>query len=413
MQDATNSDRGMKEAFRIDEAKVRGHVDQVVRESVEQTLNGLLDAEAAALCGAGRYERTDARKDTRAGSYTRNLQTKAGEVKLKVPRLRSLPFETQIIERYKRRESSVEEALIEMYLAGVSVRRVEDITEALWGTKVSPSTVSALNQKVYQQIEEWRNRPIEGEHPYVYLDGTFLKRSWGGEVKNVAILVAIGVAADGYREVLGIAEGAKEDKASWLQFVRQLKQRGLSGTRLFVSDACLGLVESLGEVFPEAQWQRCVVHWYRNAWSCVPRGKVKEVSAMLKAIHAQEDREAALKKAEDVAAKLKGMKLAKAAAFVRESVAQTLAYMSYPREHWLRIRTNNPLERVMKEIKRRTKVVGAFPDGNSALMLSAARLRHVAGTRWGTRKYLDMNRLYELEREREQQEQEEAMSVAV
>jgi transposase-like protein len=417
MDDVSAKDRGMKEAFRIDEAKVRGHVDQVVRESVEQTLNGLLEAEAAALCGAQRYERTDARRDTRAGSYARKLQTKAGEVKLKVPRLRSLPFETQIIERYKRRESSVEEALIEMYLAGVSVRRVEDITEALWGTRVSPSTVSELNQKVYEHIETWRNKPIQGEHPYVYLDGTFLKRSWGGEVKNVAILVAIGVAGDGYREVLGIAEGAKEDKASWLGFVRHLKQRGLGGVRLFVSDACLGLVESLAEVFPESQWQRCVVHWYRNAWSCVPKGKVKEVSAMLKAIHAQEDREAALKKAEDVAAKLAGMKLGQAAAFVRESVEQTLAYMSYPREHWTRLRTNNPLERLMKEIKRRTKVVGAFPDGHSALMLCSARLRHVAGTRWGTRKYLDMERLYEMERDRaraaKEEEEPDTLSVAV
>lgn len=408
-----STDAGMNQVFRIDEAKVRGHVDQVVRQSVEETLNGLLDAEAAMLCGAGRYERTDARQDTRAGSYTRKLATKAGPVKLKVPRLRSLPFETQIIERYKRRESSVEEALIEMYLAGVSVRRVEDITEALWGTKVSPSTVSALNQKVYGHIDQWRNRPIEGGsggHPYVYLDGTFLKRSWSGQVKNVAILVAIGVTHDGYREVLGIAEGGKEDKASWLGFLRHLKQRGLTGTRLFVSDACLGLVESLGEVFPEASWQRCVVHWYRNAFSCVPKSKVKQVAAMLKAIHAQEDHEAAMKKAQDVTMKLQTMKLGQAATLVGESVEQTLGYMNFPREHWLRIRTNNPLERVMKEIKRRTKVVGAFPDGRSALMLSAARLRHVAGTRWGTRRYLDMSRLYELEREREQ---EKTMSVAV
>ncbi len=187
MDQGTGSDRGMKEVFRIDEAKVRGHVDRVVRESVEQTLNQLLDAEAEVLCGAGRYERSDARKDTRAGHYQRKLHTKAGQVSLKVPRLRSLPFETQIIERYKRRESSVEEALIEMYLAGVSVRRVEDITAALWGTKVSPSTVSELNQKVYQQIEQWRNKPIEGEHPYVYLDGISLKRSWGGEVRNVSV----------------------------------------------------------------------------------------------------------------------------------------------------------------------------------------------------------------------------------
>ena len=226
----------------------------------------------------------------------------------------------------------------------------------------------------------------------------------------MAILVAIGVAEDGYREVLGIAEGAKEDKASWLGFLRHLKQRGLCGTRLFISDACLGLMEALGEVFPDGMWQRCVVHWYRNAWSCVPKGKVKEVCAMLKAIHAQEDRQAALKKAQDVATKLEAMKLAKAADFVRQSVARTLSYMSFPREHWTRIRTNSPLERIMREVKRRTKVVGAFPDGHSALMRCSARLRHVAGTRWGTRRYLDMNRLYELEREREQ---EKTMSVAV
>lgn len=412
-EDVTSNDGPIQGAFRIDEAQVRGHVDRVVRQSVEETLNGLLDAEAEQLCGAGKYERTDARKDTRAGSYKRKLHTKAGEVTLKVPRLRSLPFETQIIERYKRRESSVEESLIEMYLAGVSVRRVEDITEALWGTKVSASTVSELNQKVYQQIDDWRNKPIEGKHPYVYLDGTYLKRSWGGEVKNVAILVAIGVAEDGYREVLGIAEGEKEDKASWLGFMRHLKERGLDGTHLFVSDACLGLIEALGEVFPSGQWQRCVVHWYRNAFKSVPKGKVKEVSAMLKAIHASEDREAALKKAEDVAVKLAGMKLKKSAEFVRESVEQTLTYMSYPREHWQRLRTNNPLERVMKEIKRRTKVVGSFPDGHSALMLSAARLRHVAGTQWGTRRYLDMQRLYDLEHERRQEEEEERLSVAM
>lgn len=411
--DVTAEATPIQGAFRIDEGQVRGHVDRVVRESVEQTLNGLLEAEAKQLCGAGKYERTDARKDTRAGSYKRKLHTKAGEVTLKVPRLRSLPFETQIIERYKRRESSVEESLIEMYLAGVSVRRVEDITEALWGTKVSPSTVSELNQKVYKQIDAWRNKPIEGKHPYVYIDGTYLKRSWGGEVKNVAILVAIGVAEDGYREVLGIAEGAKEDKASWLAFLRHLKERGLDGTRLFVSDACLGLVEAFGEVFPGAQWQRCVVHWYRNGWSHVPKGKVKEVSAMLKAIHAQEDREAALKKAEDVAVKLEGMKLKKAAAWLRETVESTLTYMGYPREHWTRLRTNNPQERLMREIKRRTKVVGAFPDGNSALMLSAARLRHIAGTKWGTRRYMDMDRLYELENERRQQEEEKNVSVAV
>lgn len=379
----------------VDEDQVRGHVDKVVRTSVEETLNGLLEAEADQLCQAKRYERSADRVDTRAGSYDRRLQTKAGEVTLKVPRLRSLPFETQIIERYRRRESSVEEALMEMYLAGVSVRRVEDITEALWGTRVSPSAVSELNQQLYKRIEAWRQSPIEGTFAYVSLDGIWLKRSWGGEVKNVAVLVATGVDSDGYRQVLGVCEGAKEDTESWRQFLRHLKERGLQEVQLVTSDKCLGLVEALGEFYPEADWQRCMVHWYRNVGSSVPKSKVKEVMAMLKAIHAQEDREAAEKKAVDVVVKLKAMKLPKAAKCVEEGASETLAYMAYPREHWTRIRTNNPLERLMREIRRRTRVVGAFPDGNSALMLVAARLRHVAGTRWGTRKYLDMSRLTE------------------
>lgn len=383
--------------IRVDEQELRGHLDEVVRASVEETLNGLLNAEADRLCQAKRYERTADRVDTRAGSYERKLVTKAGEVKLKVPRLRSLPFETQIIERYRRRESSVEEALMEMYLAGVSVRRVEDITEALWGTRVSPSTVSELNQQLYERIEAWRNQPITGRFAYVYLDGIWLKRSWGGEVKNVAVLVAVGVDQDGYRQILGVVEGAKEDAASWRSFLRHLKERGLTGIELVVSDKCLGLVEALGEFYPEAAWQRCMVHWFRNVLTVVPTLKVGEVVAMLKAIHAQEDRTAAEKKASDVVVKLQAMKLAKAAKIVEEGFAETLSYMAFPREHWIRIRTNNPLERLMREIRRRTRVVGAFPDGRSALMLVAARLRHVAGTCWGTRKYLDMTRLGEPE----------------
>jgi transposase-like protein len=388
-----------KEVIKIDEGKVRQHVEEVVRQSVEETLNGLLEAEADELCGAKRYERSMERLDRRAGHYERKLQTKAGEVALQVPRLRSLPFETQIIERYRRRESSVEEALMEMYLAGVSVRRVEDITEALWGTRVSPSTVSELNQKIYVHIDSWRNRPMEGEYAYVFLDGIWLKRAWGGTMENVAVLVAIAVGSDGYREILGVCEGTKEDKESWRNFLRHLKERGLKGVRLVISDKCLGLVEALGEFFPEAQWQRCVVHWYRNVFTAVPKGKVKAVAAMLKAIHAQEDRQAAQRKAEDVAEKLEIMKLAKAAEIVREGVAETLSYMSFPTEHWRQIRTNNPLERIMREIRRRTRVVGAFPDGRSALMLVAARLRHIAGTRWGTKRYLDMERLREQEQE--------------
>lgn len=383
----------MKLSITVDDSGVTDHLRLVVRKTVEETLNAMLDAEADALCQAKRYERSPDRVDTRAGHYERGLETTSGPVTLQVPKLRSLPFETQIIERYRRRESSVEEALVEMYLAGVSVRRVEDVTEALWGTRVSASTVSELNQKIYVQIEAWRNLPIVGRHGYVYLDGIWLKRSWGGEVRNVAVLVAIGVNQDGVREVLGVAEGAKEDHQSWLDFLRFLKARGLRGTQLFTSDKCLGLIEALGEVFPDARWQRCVVHFYRNVFTVVPKTRVREVADMLKAIHAQEDAAAARQKGQDVAMKLEAMRLSKAAEIVRLGVHETLSYMEFPREHWRRIKTNNPIERMNREIRRRTRVVGNFPDGHSALMLVCARLRHMSGTKWGQKRYLDMHLL--------------------
>ena len=377
----------------IDDERIKNHLERVVRGSVEETLNALLDAEADRLCNAQRYERSEARRDTRAGHYERNLQTKAGAVRLKIPKLRRQTFETAIIERYRRRESSVEEALIEMYLAGVSVRRVEDITEALWGTRVSPSTVSQLNKKIYGTIEAWRSRPIEGEHPYVYLDGIVLKRSWAGEVRNVSLLVAIAVNADGYREILGICEGAKEDKAGWSAFLKHLKERGLTGVRLITSDACIGLAESAAEFFPDAAWQRCVVHWYRNIFSHVPSTKVREIAAMLKAIHASEDIVAAREKAVRVIEKLRALRLTKAADLAEDAVEETLTYYHFPEEHWRRIRTNNPLERILREIRRRTRVVGAFPDGQSALNLAAARLRHIAGSAWSSKRYLNIELL--------------------
>ncbi|MFM1921671.1 MAG: hypothetical protein RLZZ303_3305 [Candidatus Hydrogenedentota bacterium] len=389
-----DSKKPLGKVVQIDERRIQDHLGELVRGTVEETLNAMLDTEADALCGAQRYERSPDRTDYRAGSYDRKLHTRAGEVTLKMPKLRRQPFETAIIERYRRRETSIEEALIEMYLAGVSVRRVEDITEALWGTRVSSGTVSKLNQKVYKHIEAWRNRPIEGEYPYVYLDGVVLKRSWAGEVRNVSVLVAVGVGADGYRTILGVAEGHKEDKAGWSGFLRHLKERGLKGVRLVISDACLGLKASVGDFYPQAQWQRCVVHFYRNVFSHVPNAKVKAVARMLKAIHAQESLETARTKAADVITALRGQRLGKAAQLVEEAIEETLTYYGFPDNHWIRIRTNNPLERIIREIRRRTRVVGAFPDGQSALMLCAARLRHIAGTKWGTRRYLNMEPLF-------------------
>ena len=375
----------------VDEEELRTHVSEVVRQSVEETLNGLLDAEADTLCQARRYERNADRASTRAGHYERNLQTKAGTVQLKVPKLRHMPFETAIIERYRRRESSVEEALVEMYLAGVSVRRVEDITEVLWGSRVSPSTISDLNQKIFERVEEWRNRPLEPKSPYIFVDGIWLKRSWGGEVQNVSVLVAIGVSTSGFREILGVAEGSREDVESWRQFLRYLRERGLEQIDLVVSDKSLGFLEALGEFYPEAKWQRCVVHFYRNVLHAVPRGKSKEVALMLKAVHAQEDKEAARRKSAEVISKLRAQRLDKAARIVESGCDETLSYYDFPVAHWRHIRTNNPLERLNREIRRRTRVVGSFPDGHAALMLVAARLRYMAGQKWGTQRYMNMN----------------------
>ena len=395
----TNSPKGetanmSEKIVQLNEEIIKSELKELVRSSVEETLNNLLDKEAQELTNAARYERTEARQGYRAGHYDRNLTTTSGDVTLKVPKLKGVPFETAIIERYRRRESSVEEALIEMYLAGVSVRRVEDITEALWGTKVSPSTISELNKKAYVHIEEWRNRPLRGgKYPYVYVDGIYLRRNWGGEYENVSVLVAIAVNEDGYREVLGAAEGMKEDKASWTEFFKWLKNRGLDGVRLVIGDKCLGMLEAVGEVYPEAKYQRCTVHFYRNVFSVVPRSKGKIVAKMLKAIHAQESKSAAREKAKLVIAALKEMKLKEAAAKVEAGIEETLTYMDFPFEHWTRIRTNNVIERLNREIRRRTRVVGTFPDGNSALMLVCARLRHVAGSQWGNKKYMNMKHL--------------------
>ncbi len=383
--------------MKVDETAVKEHIDKIVRGTVEETLNQLLQEEADQICCAGRYEHSERRKDTRAGKYTRKLETRVGEVNLEVPKLRKLPFETAIIERYRRREVSIEESLIEMYLAGVSVRRVEDITEALWGSRVSSSTISDLNKKSYENIEKWRNLPITEEFPYVYLDGISLKRSWSGEVRNVSVLVAVGVSRSGYRDVLGVAEGCKEDKESWGNFLRYLKARGLSGVKLFITDRCLGLVESLSEYYPDVPWQRCVVHFYRNILSKVPRARMKEVASMLKAIYAQEDRTEAEKKARYVIEKLREMKLAAAAKILEDGYKETMTYYQFPSEHHRSIRTNNPLERIMREIRRRTRVVGCFPDGESALMLVSARLRYITGRKWGTVKYMDMEKMYDLE----------------
>ena len=379
----------------LNEESLRSDLRELVRKTVEDTLNGLLEAEADELVGAERYERTAEREAYRAGHYDRGLTTSSGEVTIHMPKLKGVRFTTAIIERYRRRESSVEEAIIEMYLAGVSTRRIEDVSEDPLGSSVSAATVSNLNEKAFASVEEWRNRPLERAYPYVYVDGIYLKRSWGGAYENVAVMVAVGVNDDGYREVIGAAEGFTESSECWRDFLSWLRSRGLRGVRMIVGDKAAGMVGSIAEVFPDAAYQRCTVHFYRNVLARVPKSRRAAVAAMLKAVHAMESREAAEAKALAVADELERMRLGEAARVVRGDFPETLTYTAFPREHWRRVRTNNAIERLNREIRRRTRVVGTFPDGRSALTLVTARLKYVAESEWGSRRYLDVTLLDE------------------
>ena len=282
--------------------------------------------------------------------------------------------------------------LIDMYLAGVSTRQIDDISQLLWGDRMPSQTLSDKLKKVYEDIDSWRTRPLESEYPYVFMDGVWHKRSWGGRVENVSVLVVIGVDSEGHREVIGVAEGMKEDGDSWEQFVRGMIERGLKGVRLVVGDRCAGLVATVGEMLPQARYQRCMVHFMRNVLSKVPPTHREWASAALKAIFAMESRASALAKAEEVAREMESRRLKAAASCLREGIGETTTYLldEYPPEHRRRIRTNNMIERLNREIRRRTRVVGSFPDGRSALMLVCARIRYVTANDWSSRRYLDI-----------------------
>lgn len=386
-----------QQILQVDQAMLETTLDRMVRKSVEETLNAMLDAEADEITGAARYERSGERKAYRAGHYERDLTVKAGKMSLKVPKLKGAVFESAVIERYRRREESVEEALIDMYLAGVSTRQVDDVSQLLWGDRMPSQTLSDKLKKVYADIDEWRGRPLEQDYPYLFMDGVWHKRCWGGSVENVSILVAVGVGMDGRREVLSVAEGMKEDSESWREFIKGMLARGLKGVRLVTGDRCAGLVAAVNELLPGARYQRCMVHFERNILAKVNSKNRDWAADALKAIFSMESRDKALEKAESVAKDMEARKLREAAKCLREGIGETTTYLldDYPREHRRRIRTNNMIERLNREIRRRTRVVGSFPDGRSALMLICARVRYVTSSEWSTRRYLDMSRLGE------------------
>ena len=245
----------------FDEEAVRGELKEFVRRTAEDTLNALLEEEANGLMiGADRYERT----------AERGITTASGQVTLKIPNFKGMRFATAIIERYRRRETSVEEAVVGMYLAGTSTRRIENVYGVLWGSSVSAATVSNLDDKAFEAVGEWRSRPLTCEYPYVFVDGIYLKRAWGRSFENVAVMVAIGVNDDGYREVIGGAEGFTESAERWREFFSWLKGRGLADVRPLTGDKAAAMTDAIAAVLPEAACQRCTVHSCRNVLTKVP-----------------------------------------------------------------------------------------------------------------------------------------------
>lgn len=375
---------------KFDEGQIHDYLNQTIREAVKEVFEALLEAEAAELAQARPYERTHTRKDHRNGTRKRKLATRVGEMELTVPRLRTIPFQSQIIDRYRRMESSLEEALIEMYLQGISTRKVDDITTELCGVHVSAGRMSRLNHKVYDKLKAWRERPLERHYRYLYLDGTVIKGRWSGHVEPISILVAVGVTEEGYREVLAVNAGSSEDGDSWLALLRSLRKRGVRGVDLIIADAHAGLREAREKAFGKAKYQRCIFHFIRNILTQVPKRKQKQVARAVKAIFAQESFDESEAKARRFMAEHE-KSLPGAIKTLRKGLLEALTYYQFPEAHWSRIRTNNPLERLLREVKRRLKVVGTFPDVDSALMLATARLKWTQESTWSQKRYLTMS----------------------
>ena len=379
----------------------RGWIEEEIRHAVKAVLEEILDAEITSHLGAAPGERTEVRRGYRNGSYTRQLKTRVGEIELSVPRDREGSFTPGVFEKYRRMESPLEEALLRAYLEGVSTRRVGDISEALSGEGLSAAAVSRLNGRLSERLEQWRERPLGGAYPYLYLDGISLTVRWGGASERVSLLVAIGVSEEGFREVLACVAGFRESEESWRGLLRGLAARGLQGVRLVVSDACAGLKAAVADFLPGAKWQRCTVHVMRNVLDKVPQSRRSEVAAAAKTIWYQESAEEARHKAARVIAQF-GKSLPAAMRTLENALEDSLTFHAFPREHWKMLRTNNPLERLMKEIRRRTKVAEQFPHEESALLLVSARLKRIHES-WAERRYLDMQPLWERESEIETQ----------
>ncbi len=341
-----------------------------LRESVRVMAQALMEVEVSQQLGAGRYERTAERRGERNGSRERRWDTRVGSLTLSVPRVRDGSYVPSLLEPRRRAERALVAVVQEAYVQGVSTRRVDELAQTLGLNGISKSQVSLLCQELDAEVERFRSRPLgEAAYPYVWLDATYVKARTNGRVRGQAVVIAIGLnATTGQREVLGVDVGPSEDGAFWLAFLRGLVARGLSGVQLVVGDAHEGLQGAIGAVLVGSSWQRCRVHFVRNALALVPKSAAQLVAATIRTVFVQPEPEMARATWRQVAESYR-TRYPKLAALLDSAEADVLAYLTFPAEHWRQIWSNNPLERLNREVKRRTDVVGIFPNDAAIVRL--------------------------------------------
>jgi transposase-like protein len=338
---------------------------------VKAILEEVMEAEMEEALGAGKCERTGGRLGYRSGHYTRRLITRVGTLELRVPQDRAGRFSTEVFERYQRSEKALVAALVEMYVQGVSTRKVKAISEELCGHEFSASSVSALNVKLDEELERFARQRLEEEYPYVILDARYERVRENGVVHSRAVLVAIGINQEGRRRIIGVELANRESVTSWREFLLGLKARGLRGVQLVISDSHEGLRRSVAEVLTEAAWQRCYVHFLRNALDYLPRKGGEECLTELRWLYDRRDLAEAQRDLDAWLLKW-GPKYPKLCTWVEENIAQTWAFYRFPREHHKHLKSTNMLERLNQELKRRTHIVRIFPNEASCLRLVRA-----------------------------------------
>jgi putative transposase len=377
-----------------------GQGGDVIRQLAEWALQQLIEAQASEVIGAGRYERTDERVTERNGHRPRLLSTKAGDLNLKIPKLREGSFFPAVLEPRRRIDQALYAVVMEAYVLGVSTRSVDDLVAALGvDTGISKSQVSRICADLDVRVAAFRNRTLgHTSFVYVYLDATYVhvRDDALGQIVSRAVVVATGVTADGGREVLGLDVGDSEDETFWTAFLRSLKTRGLSGVRLVISDAHAGLKAAIRKTMSGTSWQRCRVHYMRNLHAVIPRAHQDMVSAAFRTIFALADPKAVQARWDEVADTLEA-RFPKAAVSMRDAKLDVLAFTQFPVVHWRKIWSNNPLERLNKEIKRRTNVVGIFPNDTAVIRLVGAVLADQHDDWIIARRYLTDSSLAELD----------------